>query len=118
MNTLQEIALARARGWTILPCVRAEKAGTVIVGSEEDLLQRITEFEREDAMRGLAEREQIDRLLRRVSILVDEPDSGGDKLVATIEELISQPSVDAHEDYVVWRERVRRGLAELDAQAA
>lgn len=123
MNTRQEIALAVGRGWTFLPCVRAERDGTVLIGSDNaDLLPRIVEFEREDTAHkeGVAEREHIDFLLRRIRALADEPSPAKgayDQLIETLKELMAQPReiLLAHEDFVAWHERVKRRLEELDA---
>jgi hypothetical protein len=114
---------AAGRGWSIRDIMRAEKGGTVLFGdSTEDLMERIEEFERHNEVREQEEREQIDRLLRRVRVLAGEPFSARttDQLAEAVKQLLAQPQeiLDAHEEYVAWRERVKRGLAEFEAQQA
>jgi hypothetical protein len=119
-----------ARGWNLEPVLRAEKDGQVFRGTAAEIRDEIAAFERvavenEEAkqrVRKQEEREQIDRLLRRVRALAGEPFSARstDQLVEAVKELLAQPQeiLDAHEEYVAWRERVKRALAEFEAKQA
>ena len=114
----------REVGTSSRSCVR-KRTVKIFRGTASEILDEIATFEREqDEARNaerrrheLLQREEIDRLLKRVRVPAsDKRDSA--QLIEALDELVPQPkeTLEAHEEFVAWRERVRHGLAELDAQ--